>query len=67
MWSAADEKSVTCSIESTCLTRMAGVDDFAVDFNGNGRLNPQSPRILEDSGVVTACNVGNAFVAESEL
>ena len=65
--SEEDWKSVTCSIESTFLTRTSGKVDFVVVFKGNGRLNPQSPTIRDVEGVVTVRWVGKAVVAVSDL
>ena len=57
---------MTCSLESTCLTRIRGVEDLVVDFRGSGRLNPQSPRERDVEGVVTVCRVGYGVVAEED-
>ena len=47
VWSLAELKSVTCSIESTWLMRTTGLVCLVVDFSGNGRLKPQSPVMRE--------------------
>src|SRR5690349_16559294 len=58
VWSEAELKSVTCSIESMCLTRIRGVLERVVLLRGSGLLKPQSPRRRDDGYVVTVWYVG---------
>jgi hypothetical protein len=46
---------------------MKGVEVLVVDRRGKGLLNPQSPLVSDDWGVVIARWVGCGRVAESEL
>lgn len=46
--------------------RITGFDVFVVDFNGRGRLRPQSPRAKDEVDVSIAACVGCGLVAVSD-